>query len=286
MRALPKSFMQCLTNGFLSALTETVRQDKDLDFQMRGKYLNVYFKGNSLLKLKQVNPEQYKASVNPHFLRAPIPDLVDDITTTVCLEFFPQIKESINRHKSSIEIEYEQLVVRANNREPRTNSEYYILDRQYNFPRVGRLDLAGFFWNKRKRRKHQTVQPCFMEVKFALNNDIKNIHEQLSRYQREIKKNAPAVAKELETILRQKLELGLFDLPQDRIEAMKTLKFSPEYEEFQFILILVDYNRSSKLFSLEKLKELDFSKQIRIFHAGFAMWRQNVEPLGNEPALS
>ncbi len=55
MRRLSNSFMQTLTSGFLTGLTRKVKQDKDLDLELRENYLNVYYKGNSLLKLDEAS---------------------------------------------------------------------------------------------------------------------------------------------------------------------------------------------------------------------------------------
>ncbi len=93
----------------------------------------------------------------------------------------PRIKTNILKHGTSLEIEYEQLIIRANNLEARNNSEYFIVDRQYSVPE-GRFDLTGMYWKAKGRKKYQTVQPCLMEVKFALNDDIKDVHQQLEKY--------------------------------------------------------------------------------------------------------
>jgi hypothetical protein len=77
-----------------------------------------------------------------------------------------------------------------------------------------------------------------MEVKFALNQDIKNVHNQIERDYHEIKVDTKAIAKEAEGILRQKLDLGLFDHDPKRTEAMKTLTISDEIDKYQFILVL------------------------------------------------
>ena len=61
------------------------------------------------------------------------------------------------------------MIIRANNYEPRNNSEYYIIDRQITAGDAGRFDLTGIYWARGKRRKGQEVSLCLMEVKFALN---------------------------------------------------------------------------------------------------------------------
>ena len=60
---------------------------------------------------------------------------------------FKTLKENIIQHGvSSLEVEYEQLFIRANNNEPRNNSEYFIVDRQLTMPRRDRIDLSAVYW--------------------------------------------------------------------------------------------------------------------------------------------
>lgn len=42
MRKLSPTFIECLKRGFLSALTQKVIADRDLDLQIRQDYLNIY----------------------------------------------------------------------------------------------------------------------------------------------------------------------------------------------------------------------------------------------------
>jgi len=274
MRRLEVSFIHDLKKGFLVGLTTAVREDIDLDLQIRDNYLNIYYKGNSLLKLDEVGSHRYLATVHPKFSGGmDLPELVDDVSVGFFVSRIPSIKENILRYgKSSLEIEYEQMIIRANNYEPRNNSEYFIVDRQYVAGKLGRFDLTGFYWPRAHRRKDQVVSPCLLEVKFALNQDIQNVHEQPERYYDAIQAHSAAIACEIETIFKQKLELGLFNQPANRLDAMETLKFSPDIGQFRFILILVHYNPFSRLLHQEKLSQLSFADQIRIFSSGFAMW--------------
>jgi hypothetical protein len=118
-----------------------------------------------------------------------------------------------------------------------------------------------------------------MEVKFALNQDISEVHEQLERYYEAIKPRAHSIAEEYENIFHQKLALGLFKQPLDRIEALKTLTILKDISSFQFILALVDYNHKSTKLHLEKLMSLSFANQIKVYMGGFGLWQENVKPL-------
>ena len=269
-----------MKSGFFSALTQKVIADRDLDLQIRQDYLNIYFKGNSLLKLTEKGRGNYEVYIHRK-ITGPlkIRDIVDKQSAQEFLSQIPQLKENIVQNgKASLEIEYEQLISRANNLERRTNSEYFVIDRQYSV-NERRFDLVGIFWDRNGRKKHQEVPLWFMEIKVALNQDIKDVHNQLSRYHSSISQRPKELAVEFEIIFKQKVELGLYDQEKNRIEALKTLKFSEDVEQFQFILFLVDYNPNSIQFNLDKLLNLPFAKQIRVFCGGFAMWQQNTIPI-------
>lgn len=279
MRQLSESFMIALQHGVLADLTRQIIADKDLDLQIRNGYLNIYYKGNSLLQLTEVGT-RYRVDIHAKFRTGlSIPDLLDGQTMALFLSLIPTLKANIIKYgASSLELEYEQLIIRANNLEPRNNSEYFILDRQYVIG-SDKFDLLGVYWDRRGRRRGQEVPLCLMEVKFALNSDIGKLHDQLQRYYHALKERASLFAQEYAVIFRQKLELGLFNQTEERIEAMKTLRISSDIDRFQFIIILVEYNPHSARLNLEKLRGLSFAKQISIFRSGFALWHTNLEPL-------
>jgi len=281
MRALSKSFLHCLKSGFLSKITERVKCDHDLSLEIRNGYINVYYKGNSMLKLRETNYlSTYKAEIHKKFLEGiNLPLEVNESTIHEFISNIPLLKENINRQGShSLELEYEQMIIRANNFEPRNNTEYFIVDRQY---AVGkdRFDLTGIYWDRNRRRRNQEVPVCLMEIKFAQNKDIRDVHEQLARYYEAIKNNAADFAEGMECVFRQKLELQLYNQESDRLEAMKTLNFSRDLKDFQFILVLVDYNQNSTRLNLDNLKKLLFADQVKVFHSGFGMWQQNVSSI-------
>jgi len=260
-----------------------VKKDEDLNFEIRDGYINIYYKGYSLLKLTEVSTfSRYKAVIDAKFLKGI--DISLDFTESTVPDFvknIPRIKENISSHrKRSLELEYEQMIIRANNYTGRNNTEYFIVDRQYT-DKEGRFDLSGFYWKTKGRKKYQEVPVCIMEIKFALNSDIRDVHNQLERYYEVVKKDPAGIADEMEDIFKKKLELRLYDQPSNRLEAMKTLKFSNKLEDYQFVLILIDYNQNSTLLDLESIGKLPFAKQIKIFYTGFGMWEHNVKSLSD-----
>lgn len=173
MRGLSDKFFDCLKSGFLSGITESVKRDPDLNLEIRDCYINVYYKGNSLLKLAEIISSRYKAEIHEKFLEGI--NLPLDFTESTIAQFLgaiPLLKQNIIIYgKRSREVEYEQMIIRANNSEPRNNTEYFIVDRQYAV-NDGCFDLTGIFWEMSHRKRNQEVPVCLMEIKFALNADI------------------------------------------------------------------------------------------------------------------
>jgi hypothetical protein len=90
MRRLPEPFLTCLKADFLSEITEFVRADHDLNLEIRDAYINIYYKGNSLLKLVETDsPLHYKAKIHekfregikisPDFSKSTVPQFVKNI---------------------------------------------------------------------------------------------------------------------------------------------------------------------------------------------------------------
>lgn len=282
MRGLSQNFFTCLKSEFLSGITQSVKNDPDLNLEIRDSYINVYFKGNSLLKLSETGSSNYKAVIDKKFLEGlRIPVVFTQENVEAFINAIPLIKQNIVKHgKRSLEIEYEQMIIRANNYESRNNTEYFIVDKQYAV-KEGRYDLTAIYWDRNFRRRNQEVPVCLMEIKFALNDDIREVHDQLNRYYESIRSRASDFAEEMQFIFRQKIDLGLYKQPKERLAALRTLEFSGEIEKYQFILVLVDYNPNSAKLDLSRLASLPFADQIKVFFGGFAMWQQNVMPLSS-----
>ncbi len=192
------------------------------------------------------------------------------------LNILPTIKSNVISVKSkrpTLEIEYEQLLIRSNNLNKNVNSEIFLTDRQYaDNINNSRFDLSGFYWSRKNRKQNQIVPLTFIEVKYSLNSDIKEIDKQINKYYNVVKNNISDIATETEYLKNLKIELGLIKQDNDRLDALKTLKISDKIQDAKFIIALIDYNPNSKLFDKTKLKALPYSNQIEIFNCGLAIW--------------
>ena len=109
MRGLSDKFFDCLKSGFLSGITESVKGDPDLNLEIRDRYINVYYKGNSLLKLAETGSTQYNAEIHEKFVEGmSLPLDFSESNITQFIDAIPTLKQNIVRHgKRSLEVEYE-----------------------------------------------------------------------------------------------------------------------------------------------------------------------------------
>lgn len=276
MRTLDKIFVSKLTKGgVFYSIVDYVINDNTLDFEIRDGYINIYFKGNSILKLN----ENGSFEIHKKFLKGTSLSssaFLSALDVKNYLDNIPLIKNNVISVKSkrpTLEIEYEQLLIRSNNLNKNVNSEIFLTDRQYaDNINNSRFDLSGFFWSRENRKRNQTVPLTFIEVKYSLNPDISDIDKQIDKYYNAVKSNISDIASETEYLKDLKIELGLINQSKDRLDALKTLKISDKIQDAKFIIALIDYNPNSKLFNKTKLKALSYSSQIEIFNCGLAVW--------------
>jgi len=290
MRGLSPEFINDLRRGVLSPLLEAVHEDRDLILEIREDYLNVYFRGHSLLKLQRKGAA-YPFSLHKKFRAealCSLSRLANQGDTKQFVSAIPEIKARIlGLGMSANEIECEQMLIRANNCEVHLNTDYFVIDRQLvTEDRKGRFDLVGICRPGKNWSYHATVPLALLELKLGLNADIQTLHEQLGQYYRSVRGNMGMIVDEAETLLKQKLQLGLFRQPANRLEALKTVKISRAIEEVRFGIVLVDYHPESALLrrAIEQLEKLPFRKQIDIFHAGFGLWKLRAKGLCAAPA--
>jgi hypothetical protein len=273
MRKLSENFIQELKSGQFKNLLSQVISDSDLDMQIRNNYVNIYYKGNSILKLD----EKHNYSIHDKFVNNTTINKACAFDTNQYLRELHKIKENVNGVKSkkpTLEIEYEQLIIRSNNS---VNSEIFITDRQFADKENGediRFDLTGFTWEG-TRKRGQSVPLTFIEVKYGLNNDIQNLASQLERYYNKVRTKIDEIAEETHELIKIKADLGLFGYKEP--EALKSLKVSNNMDDALFIVALIDFNPNSSLFGRCNFNSLPFSNQIKIFKCGFAIWREYLK---------
>lgn len=311
-----KRISQALSNEFLSMLDikglynpiiNLVKQNKDLHLEFKGNLdmLNkevepddeaviILYKGNRLFTLHRNGKIDMTEEFCTGFTLKQIPKNMylyskDDVTKYID-EIIPFIFFNIAKYyKPSMEIEYEQLLIRENNLEKRVNSEYlmvynqprYILkdeiDKDVKEKRI-RFDVMAVKWPQHSRQSITAkVNLALIEIKYALNPEISEAHRQLERYHEYLTSNYENLCEETQLILKQKLQLRLIERKENQVKKLENLSINKDSKSAEIILYLVDYNPYScaKDKMIKAAKQLEFANQIRIADGGLGMWDIN-----------
>jgi len=201
-RGLDDVFFNDLKNGLLNPLLELVKADNTLMLAIRDGYINIYYRGGSLLTLTKLTKgtSQYKAEFRWNYAKTKnespkaqelvfsqdeITELERRISENNILETqeqvkqwladFPRLKQIMDIHlikAKKAEREFQQLVVRENNFSKLANqTDYFIVSIEATAnidKRKARYDLLAAKWpaTQTDRRKDQ-VSLAFIEMKYA-----------------------------------------------------------------------------------------------------------------------
>jgi len=156
-RMLSDKFEKDLQDGLLKTLLECVKKDHTLMLAIRKDYVNVYYRGGNILKLK-ANGGKYEASFDEGYARGQSLNLPD---SSMCVasetdirrwvESFPVRKQIMDFwfiDNPQKEREFQQLVVRENNV---NETDYFIADIELALPSA-RFDMLAFKWTSTERK--------------------------------------------------------------------------------------------------------------------------------------
>lgn len=165
--------------GVIRPILQRVQQDDTLQLAIRDGYINIYYRGGSLLRLSEKLAGYYKAEFERKYAKGtlPIPVLpakVDSVDKSVLwVNAFPTLKNIMDlwltRHRKA-EREFQQLVARENNYSIISNkSDYFIVDIEYSQPKSNsRLDMLAIRWLAGQQRKTgNQCRPVLIEMKYA-----------------------------------------------------------------------------------------------------------------------
>ena len=226
MRKLDDIFLKDLkVGGRLFPLTDTVKSDPSLCLELRGNYINVYYRGGNLLKVTQTVNEYQFFFDKRYFgddVSIELPDERDGVDAW--LDFSPKLKQAIDswlgKNRKS-EREFQQVLLRDNNfgRIARS-TDYYICDIEYQSAH-GRFDLIAVHWpstpTSRKQSNHRRL--VFIEMKYGddalggsagLHKHIRDVNGYLSD-----EANLDRLKQEMVDVFNQKRELELINCGKD-----------------------------------------------------------------------
>ena len=190
------------TDGMLHPVLVGVREDPDLDLQIRNHYVNIYYRGSNLMEIRQSGRK--KARLKGRFDKRYLPenadnpwpasdedkvahewlkahdvlgssDLDDAADVRRHLASFPYRKAAIDAwliHRPKLERQAQQDMVRLHN--AAAGGEYLICDIEYTFKyrdaedkrHIGRVDMVGAY-RPRPDLPGAAAQLAFIELKYG-----------------------------------------------------------------------------------------------------------------------
>ncbi|MBT9549180.1 MAG: hypothetical protein IV090_27550 [Candidatus Sericytochromatia bacterium] len=290
MRVLSQSFFNDLKegSGLLCPLLERIKQDHTLMLAIRKDYINIYYRGGNLLRIKELKENYYSAFFDKKYNtnQKSIPDLPMKIEsqgdTNKWVKSFSCLKEIMDLYlskNSKPEREFQQLIARENNVSTISNeSEYFISDIEFADSEIGaRFDILSIQWLASQRKNGNKCRAALMEIKYgdgALSGtsgllkhlkDINTLISDDSRY------NELLATMEAQFNLLD--HLGLLHYRQCSNETKIKLNV---HDKPEVIFILANHNpRSTKLKRILENTEIDLLVKdlrfdLRFFVASFA----------------
>jgi hypothetical protein len=280
-KAVATTFFKDLEDGKLASLTRKVQRDDTLMLALRGNYINIYYRGGSILKLKETKNGGYDVEFDTDYskeadLALPQPSC---ITTREHCEIWvaalPMLKEIMNSYfsgKRKAEREFQQLVAWENNRSIiSSDTEYFITDIEFaDAEQNARLDMLGLKWLSNNRKDETLCRPVFIEMKYGIGayDGEAGIAKHIADLQ-DILTNTVKCESLNNTIsdqFAQLLDLGLVHFNKSAKYNRAVVSGRPEV-----VFVLANHNpRSKKLLNILSDIEEPTEFDLRFFNASFA----------------
>lgn len=278
MRKLNDNFIK---NNDLVKIADIIKNDDTLLFCIKNNYINVYYRGVSILKFEDIKGIDKSNYDKTYFskLSLSISNICEWIANIGTLKNLIDTQIS----KFPVEKEFQQLVVRTNTSSKLAlESDYYFVDIESIDPDMKgcRFDIVGFKWSNRKNISK--CQLSIVEMKYgkdAFDNMTKHFSDILyldGHYHLEDLK------KQTISQFRQLKELGLINLSSGADKNADDIKELDDKAEC--IILFSDMNPKSELtyrIYKEAIKTQSKLKNIEIKFAvsslmGYALFNQFV----------
>ena len=227
MRSLGDDFLSSLARGCLVELVEMVRSDTTLDLELRGDYVNVYYRGSNLLKVRQSTGSvgEYSVHSDRNYFAAgtevdlpPGPTVRQQEELHPWLAICPTLKRAVDqwlvRVKANSEREIQQLTVRDNNFSVvARDTDYYVCDIEYQSEH-GRFDMIAVHWpsTSADRKRADDRRLAFVEFKYG-DGALDNLHEHVRHVNQFVADThrLSEFKRDMVDVFNQKLALQLID---------------------------------------------------------------------------
>ena len=290
MRALSQAFMNDLLNpdGLLHPILKRVKQDHTLMLSIRKDYINIYYRGGNILRVKEQRNDSYSAFFDNEYNKSglPIPVLPCAIenqeaagTWVGSFQNLKGIMDFYFSEYSKPEREFQQVLARENNFSTIANqSEYFVSDIEFADSALGaRFDILALRWLASQRKSTNNCRPALIEMKYgdgALSGnagvlkhlqDIDALVSNSDKYK--------VLLETMEMQFNQLDELGLMTF--NRVANWTKIKLAAN-DKPEVIFVLANHNpRSSKLNIIlndPEIKAYDHSSSfdLRFYVSSFA----------------
>ena len=288
MRAINDKFRDDLKDGILARLRRAVISDPSLCVELRGSYINVYYRGGNLLEVRQLF-DGYEFLFDKGYLtnktsvQFPESKVSRSIDVDEWIESSAKLKQAMDRYfgkKRNDEREVQQVLLRENNfgRAAR-KTDYYICDIEYQrAASTPRFDAIAVHWpsNSQVRRQAADRRLVIMEIKYgdAALKDKAGLHAHIADVKNFLgrAKNVEELKEDMVKVFNQKRELGLIDCGRDLVSFSDTPPL--------VLLVLANHDPDSSILHevLETLPECP-NAEVRVATAsffGYGLYDQGV----------
>lgn len=290
MRALSPAFMKDLLdqNGLLHPILERVKQDHTLMLSIRENYINIYYRGGNILRIKEQQNGSYSAFFDNEYNKTgasspALPVTIESMDTArTWVGSFQDLKGIMDFYFSKYskpEREFQQMVARENNFSTISNqSEYFVSDIEFADSNLGsRFDILALRWLASQRKSTNNCRPALIEMKYG--DDALSGNAGVLKHLQDIDalvSNSNKYKVLLETMemqFNQLDELGLMTF--NRVANWTKIKLAAN-DKPEVIFILANHNpRSSKLHTILSNPEIEAYDRssnfdLRFYVASFA----------------
>ena len=275
MRRLTPDFMNALNNdkGILHPLLVRVHEDDTLDLEIRNNYLNIYYRGGNLLRIKD-EKGGFTAFFDDKYRKRkkaaprPVPKYPKRLRSRTdvndLLDVMPLLKQLMDFYLVEYrkpEREYQQLIVRDNNfAKLGKASDYFVCDIEYagsmqdgGKTRRFRYDMVAVHWPSEGsiRKQGNDRRLVLVEVKYGggalkgnagLTKHVEDVDAFLGNMKR-----AQSFKEEMCGLFNQKRELDL--IMSDKTPPRALLSFSPDKPIL--LILLANQDPDSKVLGQE-----------------------------------
>ena len=323
-RRISEPFIQQFESGILRPILDRLQHDDTISLEIRNGYVNVYYRGGNLLKLTaQRSATRFAAQFDWRYCgeesdyRCWLPERppatiasADDAQAWIdAFSHHKQVMDIRFLKHPKIEREYQQAVVRDNNRHVSGDKSDYMIvdieyaqspaafpDRNHNF----RFDMVGLRWPVNGgSRGSGAVTPVIMEMKTGdaalashpTGPEGKDLSPGLAKHVRDIEaflapdQGAPTsgpyelLRRELRSTFEIKQRLSLPSVP----ERMKGIEITEVTRKPEVLFIIANHQPKSRAFKNELLR-LPVREHADYLVAtvqwmGYALFAENMQPL-------